>query len=296
MAADLHWATADHLQKTTSGAGTCAKVQAVIAQPEAPHAPSFLPTLFEHYSCRAQPRRLTHPLPQAVLHPPHPPSLPLSLASSPHITNPHPHTPTLPPRHLLLCQVYLLSRMGNARGALALIIQRQGDIPAAIDFVEAQRDDELWEELITWALQQPATTGAACSEEGWGRGGRGQRTKGEGSGSIGCGASDGKQPTPSNTLQPVLSSNRLLHVCTPWHTHVDSWQPNPALPTSHAQASCWSTLAATSTHCVSSRSCHTAWSSISYGTGCVPSLQTSGRRPACGKAATPSSGRTATAS
>ena len=57
-------------------------------------------------------------------------------------------------------QVYILSRMGNTRAALALIIERLQDIPRAIDFVRAQRDDELVEELIDWALRSADTTGA----------------------------------------------------------------------------------------------------------------------------------------
>jgi hypothetical protein len=58
-------------------------------------------------------------------------------------------------------QVYILSRMGNSRAALALIIERLQDIPRAIEFVRLQRDDELIEELIDWALRSADTTGAA---------------------------------------------------------------------------------------------------------------------------------------
>lgn len=56
-------------------------------------------------------------------------------------------------------QVYILSRMGNNRAALALIIERLQDIPRAIEFVRAQRDEELVEELIDWALRSADTTG-----------------------------------------------------------------------------------------------------------------------------------------
>lgn len=64
--------------------------------------------------------------------------------------------------------MYVLSRMGNLRGALALIIEARADIPRAIEFVRCQRDEELWEELISWALRSADTTGArgstaACS-------------------------------------------------------------------------------------------------------------------------------------
>jgi hypothetical protein len=56
-------------------------------------------------------------------------------------------------------QVYVLSRMGNSRAALRLIIRNQQDIPRAIEFVRLQRDEELWEELIDWALSSADTTG-----------------------------------------------------------------------------------------------------------------------------------------
>jgi hypothetical protein len=67
---------------------------------------------------------------------------------------------------LLLLQVYILSRMGNSRAALALIIERLQDIPRAIEFVRLQRDDELIEELIDWALRSADTTGGARASEG----------------------------------------------------------------------------------------------------------------------------------
>lgn len=49
--------------------------------------------------------------------------------------------------------------MGNSRAALRLIIRAQQDIPRAIEFVRLQRDEELWEELIDWALSSADTTG-----------------------------------------------------------------------------------------------------------------------------------------
>lgn len=57
-------------------------------------------------------------------------------------------------------QVYVLSRMGNSHAALHLIISKQQDIPRAIEFVRLQQDEELWEELIDWALGSADTTGA----------------------------------------------------------------------------------------------------------------------------------------
>ena len=59
--------------------------------------------------------------------------------------------------------VYILGRMGNARRALHLIVEQLRDMPRAIAFVQAQRDDDLWELLITLALASPAMTGAAAA-------------------------------------------------------------------------------------------------------------------------------------
>jgi hypothetical protein len=61
-------------------------------------------------------------------------------------------------RGLVPEMVYVLSRMGSCQQALQLIIERQGDIPAAIQFVQGQADDELWGYLIDWALAAPGTT------------------------------------------------------------------------------------------------------------------------------------------
>ncbi|KAF5836122.1 hypothetical protein DUNSADRAFT_6375 [Dunaliella salina] len=63
-------------------------------------------------------------------------------------------------------QVYLLGRMGNASRALHLIINKLEDIPQAIEFVRGQRDDELWEQLMSWALGSPETTGALLDHIG----------------------------------------------------------------------------------------------------------------------------------
>ncbi|KAG1680753.1 hypothetical protein FOA52_008086 [Chlamydomonas sp. UWO 241] len=62
--------------------------------------------------------------------------------------------------------VYILGRMGSSRQALHLIIEKLGDIPQAIDFVRAQRDEELWDYLITWALGSSETTGSLMDHAG----------------------------------------------------------------------------------------------------------------------------------
>ncbi|XP_060169690.1 vacuolar protein sorting-associated protein 41 homolog isoform X1 [Lycium barbarum] len=62
-------------------------------------------------------------------------------------------------RDLLKEQVFILGRMGNAKQALAVIINRLGDIEEAIEFVSMQHDDELWDELIKQSLNKPEMVG-----------------------------------------------------------------------------------------------------------------------------------------
>ncbi|KAL5715636.1 Vacuolar protein sorting-associated protein 41 [Ranunculus cassubicifolius] len=62
-------------------------------------------------------------------------------------------------RDLLREQVFILGRMGNAKQALAVIINKLGDIEEAIEFVSSQHDDDLWEELIQQCLNKPEMVG-----------------------------------------------------------------------------------------------------------------------------------------
>ncbi|KAH0667020.1 hypothetical protein KY285_028226 [Solanum tuberosum] len=62
-------------------------------------------------------------------------------------------------KDLLKEQVFILGRMGNAKQALAVIINRLGDIEEAIEFVSIQQDDELWEELIKQSFHKPEMVG-----------------------------------------------------------------------------------------------------------------------------------------
>eukprot|EP00249_Psilotum_nudum_P017659 c26429_g1_i1 orf=295-3261(+) len=57
-------------------------------------------------------------------------------------------------------QVFILGRMGNSREALSLIIKELQDMQEAVEFVAAQHDDELWEELIKQSLSSPEMIGA----------------------------------------------------------------------------------------------------------------------------------------
>ncbi|XP_035827939.1 vacuolar protein sorting-associated protein 41 homolog isoform X2 [Aplysia californica] len=52
-------------------------------------------------------------------------------------------------------QVFLLGRMGNLTQALKLIMERLGDVNHAILFCMEQADEELWENLIDYAMNKP---------------------------------------------------------------------------------------------------------------------------------------------
>ncbi|KAL4591640.1 hypothetical protein LXL04_004610 [Taraxacum kok-saghyz] len=62
-------------------------------------------------------------------------------------------------KDLLSEQVFILGRMGNAKQALAVIIDKQGDIEEAVEFVSMQHDDDLWEELIRQCINKPEMVG-----------------------------------------------------------------------------------------------------------------------------------------
>ncbi|KAL0927682.1 hypothetical protein M5K25_001880 [Dendrobium thyrsiflorum] len=60
---------------------------------------------------------------------------------------------------LLREQVFILGRMGNAKRALAVMIDKLEDIEEAVEFVSMQQDDELWQELIKQCLRKPEMVG-----------------------------------------------------------------------------------------------------------------------------------------
>ncbi|KAF3703710.1 Vacuolar protein sorting-associated protein 41 -like protein S53 [Channa argus] len=51
--------------------------------------------------------------------------------------------------------VFLLSRMGNCRRALQMIMEELGDVGKAIEFAKEQDDAELWEDLISYSIDKP---------------------------------------------------------------------------------------------------------------------------------------------
>ncbi|CEM25008.1 unnamed protein product [Vitrella brassicaformis CCMP3155] len=57
---------------------------------------------------------------------------------------------------LLEAEVFLLGRAGLTRDALNILLEQLQDIRAAVRFAAEYRDPELWEQLVTFALQHPA--------------------------------------------------------------------------------------------------------------------------------------------
>ncbi|XP_078150980.1 vacuolar protein sorting 41 [Carex rostrata] len=62
-------------------------------------------------------------------------------------------------KELVREHVYVLGRMGNAKQALSIIINKLDDIQEAVEFVTEQHDDELWDEFIKQCLQKGEMVG-----------------------------------------------------------------------------------------------------------------------------------------
>ncbi|KAJ3348008.1 Vacuolar protein sorting-associated protein 41 [Allomyces javanicus] len=56
---------------------------------------------------------------------------------------------------LLQEQVYVLGRIGNNKRALEIMMDRMDDIHMAIDYAKGQQDEELWNDLVDFAVQKP---------------------------------------------------------------------------------------------------------------------------------------------
>uniref|UniRef100_A0A672GL90 Vacuolar protein sorting-associated protein 41 homolog n=1 Tax=Salarias fasciatus TaxID=181472 RepID=A0A672GL90_SALFA len=52
-------------------------------------------------------------------------------------------------------EFWKLSRMGNCRRALQMIMEELGDVDKAIEFAKEQDDAELWEDLISYSIDKP---------------------------------------------------------------------------------------------------------------------------------------------
>lgn len=62
--------------------------------------------------------------------------------------------------------VFVLGRMGNASQGVSILVQKLGDIQGAIQFVQSQRDDELWEQLVEMSLASPRLIGTLLENLG----------------------------------------------------------------------------------------------------------------------------------
>lgn len=51
--------------------------------------------------------------------------------------------------------VYLLSKTGETKRALFLIIDKLGDVSQAISFAKTQNDKELWNDLLDYSMDKP---------------------------------------------------------------------------------------------------------------------------------------------
>uniref|UniRef100_A0A8C1B5P6 Vacuolar protein sorting-associated protein 41 homolog n=1 Tax=Cyprinus carpio carpio TaxID=630221 RepID=A0A8C1B5P6_CYPCA len=58
-------------------------------------------------------------------------------------------------RHFVEETVFLLSRMGNCRRALQMIMEELADVDKAIEFAKEQDDRELWDDLISYSIDKP---------------------------------------------------------------------------------------------------------------------------------------------
>jgi len=58
-------------------------------------------------------------------------------------------------RNLYPEMVFILGRMGNNKQGLQLLIEKIGDVKQAIEFIEGQNDEELWDDLIDYSMKNP---------------------------------------------------------------------------------------------------------------------------------------------
>ncbi|KAF2758213.1 hypothetical protein EJ05DRAFT_452890 [Pseudovirgaria hyperparasitica] len=63
-------------------------------------------------------------------------------------------------------RIHLLSKMGQTKDALRLIISELGDVSLAISFVKEQDDTDLWDDLLTYSMDKPRFIRALLEEVG----------------------------------------------------------------------------------------------------------------------------------
>ncbi|KAI9223272.1 hypothetical protein BC828DRAFT_376351 [Blastocladiella britannica] len=52
-------------------------------------------------------------------------------------------------------QVYILGRMGNHKRAMRIMMEKMGDIDRAIEYAKQQADDDVWDDLLDFAVEKP---------------------------------------------------------------------------------------------------------------------------------------------
>src|SRR2546423_10232564 len=68
--------------------------------------------------------------------------------------------------HFIPELVYLLSKTGQTKKALFLIIDELKDVVQAISFVKEQKDDDLWEDLLEYSMSRPRFISGLLAEVG----------------------------------------------------------------------------------------------------------------------------------
>eukprot|EP01119_Soliformovum_irregulare_P019120 TRINITY_DN5998_c0_g1_i1.p1 TRINITY_DN5998_c0_g1~~TRINITY_DN5998_c0_g1_i1.p1 ORF type:complete len:882 (+),score=254.78 TRINITY_DN5998_c0_g1_i1:60-2705(+) len=69
-------------------------------------------------------------------------------------------------RNLYKEMVFIMGRMGNTKQGLQLLIEKIGDVREAIEFIESQNDQDLWEDLIDYSMKNPKFVSALLEEIG----------------------------------------------------------------------------------------------------------------------------------
>ena len=69
-------------------------------------------------------------------------------------------------RHYTPELIYLLSKEGRTKDALALIIHQLADVSQAIAFAKEQNDPDLWDDLLTYSMNKPLFIKALLEEVG----------------------------------------------------------------------------------------------------------------------------------
>lgn len=69
-------------------------------------------------------------------------------------------------KHFTSELIYILSKTGQTKRALHLILSDLNDVSQAIDFAKSQDDHDLWEDLLSYSMNKPAFIHALLTEAG----------------------------------------------------------------------------------------------------------------------------------